>query len=162
MKKEKIIQIAAGYSHTIVMTEHNRDLLWFGTSGSLNKQATPVILNPSEKLASLFPENNSLVYQMGQQLDFAVVKVNCTWSKSLSLTNLMVADLRAVNQSQPHTKIQNVMQSLSTKWDQREVMPPYIEVISGLFSANIMRKPAHFQQNQKQTQGQGAMGKTST
>ena len=34
---------------------------------------------------------------MGQQIEFAVVKVSCTWSKTLSLTNLMIADLRVVN-----------------------------------------------------------------
>ena len=38
----------------------------------------------------------------------------------MSLTNLVVADLRAVNETQPHHKIQNVLNSLSTKWDQRE------------------------------------------
>ena len=25
-------------------------------------------------------------------------------------------------------------------WDQREVMPPYIDVIANMFSANVMRK----------------------
>jgi hypothetical protein len=37
IKREKAIQIAAGFSHTIIMTENNREILWFGTSGSLNK-----------------------------------------------------------------------------------------------------------------------------
>jgi len=125
------------------MTE-TRDILWFGTSGSLSKQPTPVPMVLSEKLPSLVPEHNSVQYQMGQQIDFAVVKVGCTWSKTLSLTNLMIADLRAVNQHQPYAKLVTVLHSLSTKWDQREVMPPYIEVVAGLFSANVMRKPAMY------------------
>ena len=101
------------------MTE-TRDILWFGTSGSLSKQPTPVPMVLSEKLPSLVPEHNSVQYQMGQQIDFAVVKVGCTWSKTLSLTNLMIADLRAVNQHQPYAKLVTVLHSLSTKWDQRE------------------------------------------
>jgi len=40
--------------------------------------------------------------------------------------------------------MREVLNQLSTKWDQREVMPPFIEVISGLFSANIMRKPSNY------------------
>lgn len=34
--KERVIQIAAGFSHSIVMLESNRDLQWFGTCGHLN------------------------------------------------------------------------------------------------------------------------------
>ena len=41
LNKDKAIQIAAGYSHTVIMTEA-RELLWFGTSGTLSKQSTPV------------------------------------------------------------------------------------------------------------------------
>ena len=73
-----------------------------------------------------------------------MVRVNCDWSKSMSVTNLTIVDLRAVNQDQSYNKIREVLNQLSTKWDQREVMPPFIEVISGLFSANIMRKPSNY------------------
>ena len=86
------------------MTE-NRDLFWCGTSGSLQKQAGLVPFNLNERLGSMFPVSNSIVYATGQQIDFAVVKINCTWSKTMSLTNFMIADLRAVNQAHPHIKI---------------------------------------------------------
>ena len=51
----------------------------------------------SEKLPGMFKEKNNIVYSMGQQIDFAVVKINCTWSKSISLTNLTIVDLRPIN-----------------------------------------------------------------
>ena len=79
------------------MTENNREILWFGTSGSLDKQNTPVSFNPGEKLPSLFPDNNSVNFAMGHMIDFAVVKIDCTWSKSLSVTNLTIVDLRPIN-----------------------------------------------------------------
>ena len=65
MNRDKAIQIAAGYSHSIIMTEANRDMLWFGTSGDLQNQSVPVPLLLSEKLPSLVPENSGMVYSMG-------------------------------------------------------------------------------------------------
>lgn len=60
----------------------------------------------------------------------------------MSISNLLIADLRAVNQEQSHSKLTSTLNHLNTKWDQRDIMPPYVEVISGMFPANIMRKPA--------------------
>lgn len=91
------------------MTEGNRDLYWFGTSGSLQKQNTPISFDLSEKLPGLFKEKNSVVYAMGQQIEFAVVKIDCTWSKSLSLTNLTIVDLRPINKEHKYTKIASVL-----------------------------------------------------
>lgn len=102
------------------MTEQSRDLLWFGTSGTLQKQATPVLMNLPEKLPTLYPGPTPYGYPTGQQTDFANVKVTCSWSKTLSVTNLMMADLRAVNQDENYSKIANVLDRLSRGWDQRE------------------------------------------
>lgn len=89
-----------------------------------------------------------------------MVKINCDWSKSLSLTNLTIVDLRSVN-DQSYNKIASVLSQLSSKWDQREVMPPYIDVISGLFSANIMRKPSTYVPLIPSTQKKGLPTKTT-
>jgi len=98
-------------------------------------------MNLSERLNGLFPENNSMIYAMGQQVDFAVVKVNCSWSKAFSLTNLTIADLRSIHGTCTHSKLQNALSQLASRWDQRDIMPPYIDSISSMFSANTMRKP---------------------
>jgi len=47
------------------MTENNRELFWFGTSGSLMKQNTPTNFELSEKLPGLFKEKKSVVYATG-------------------------------------------------------------------------------------------------
>ena len=62
MNRDKAIQIAAGYSHSVIMTESSRDILWFGTSGTLHKQASPVLLQVSEKLPSLVPGSTPYGY----------------------------------------------------------------------------------------------------
>ena len=94
----------------------------------------------ADKLPSLYPHATPYGYPTGQQVDFANVKVSCTWSKTISVTNLMMADLRAVNQEENYSKISQVLDRLSKNWDQREVMPPYVDVIANLFSANVMKK----------------------
>lgn len=109
LKREKILQVGAGYSHTVVMTD-NRELIWFGTSGTLQKQASPVHMNLSETLPTLFPPNSAVASGLsGQQFDFAVVKLNCSWSKSMSVTNLSIVDLRAINEDQSFGKINSVL-----------------------------------------------------
>ena len=55
---------------------------------------------------------------------------------------MVIADLRAVNQDIPQTKLLSSLQNLGSRWDPKDIMPPYIDFISGLFPANIMRKPA--------------------
>lgn len=87
------------------MVESNRDLFWFGTSGTLQKQNVPINFDLSEKLPGLFKDKNSVMYASGQQQEFAIVKLDCSWSKSISLTNLMIADLRPINKEHKFTKI---------------------------------------------------------
>jgi len=53
----------------------------------------------------MFPKNDMMKHATHKHTDFAVVKISCTWSKCISLTNLMIADLRAVNEPKTHTKL---------------------------------------------------------
>ena len=108
------------------MTEQSREILWFGTTGTLDRQATPLFMNLEEKLPSLFASHDPHGYPVGSQVDFATVKVTCTWSKTISVTNLMIADLRAINQEENYSKISNVLERLSRNWDQREGKTPSI------------------------------------
>lgn len=74
----------------------------------------------TEKLPTIFVDKSNIVYSVGQQIDFAVVKIDCSWSKSLSLTNLMIVDLRPINKEHNFKKIDSVLNSLVSKWDPRE------------------------------------------
>ena len=60
----------------------------------------------------------------------------------MSLSTMMIADLRAVNQDVSHSKLISTLKNLGGKWDPKDVMPPYIDIVANLFPANIMRKPA--------------------
>ena len=60
----------------------------------------------------------------------------------MSLSTMMIADLRAVNQDIAHSKLISSLKNLNAKWDPKDVMPPYIESVANIFPANIMRRPA--------------------
>ena len=70
----------------------------------------PLRLN--EILPELFPESNTALGSMtsGQNPDFAIVKINSSWSKTMSVSNILIADLRAVNNTHPLPKIQSSIQ----------------------------------------------------
>lgn len=87
------------------MLDATREILWFGTnSGSLNKTMRPIPMKLQEIMPDLFPESSAVSFSQGQQLDYAVIKVNCSWSKTMSVTSVVVADLRPFNQESANLK----------------------------------------------------------
>ena len=61
----------------------------------------------------------------------------------MSISSMVIADLRAVNQEIAFNKLISTLNNLGSRWDPKDIMPPYIDIISGLFPANIKRKPAN-------------------
>ena len=57
---KKVSQIGAGYSHTIVMLDGNKEVYWFGTSGSLVEQSTPILMDLTKIMPDLFGEGYSV------------------------------------------------------------------------------------------------------
>lgn len=138
-RKNKAIQIAAGYEHSVILLE-NRDIIWFGTNGTLTvPQLKPTKLDLSEKVPELFPPHDFTSGIVNASSDFLVTKINCSWNKSMSLTNIVVADVRSLENTTSQA-IQACIKTLSHNWDTKEVEPPYIEAISKYFSVNIMKK----------------------
>ena len=142
---KKATQIAAGYQHSLVMMENNKDFYWFGTSGNLTDQSSPILFDFARYMPDLFGNQSQIggmedVSIGSQQQDFAIVKVMGSWSKTMSVTNLLIADLRAINQNTSHSKIMSTLKTLNQSWDTRDIMPPHNDVISGFFPANMMRK----------------------
>ena len=59
----------------------------------------------------------------------------------MCISNMLIADLRAVNQEPQYSKLISTLKTLTQSWDPNDVMPPHIDIISNFFPANIMRKP---------------------
>jgi hypothetical protein len=101
----------------------NRKIFWFGSNSELREQCLPVEVSLQAKIPELFSNVN----------EFSAVKIHCTWSRTLSITNLVIADIRSLNW--PYLKTQNALNTLGAKWDQDSIEPPYIETIAGIFPA---------------------------
>lgn len=126
------------------MVENNKEIFWFGTCGNLTEQTTPIAFDLVKYMPDLFSSQHDLDKEgfdsYGHTTDFAIVKISSSWSKTMSLSNILIADLRAVNQDVTHSKLISTLKTLSQQWDPNDVMPPYIDIISNFFPANIMRK----------------------
>ena len=83
--RTKVIQVSAGWRHSILMTD-NRRVFWFGTNSELREQCVPTEATLSTKIPELFTNST----------EFNVVKVQCSWSRTLSITSLVIADIRTL------------------------------------------------------------------
>jgi myosin-5 len=138
-RKNKAIQIAAGYEHSVILLE-SRHVLWFGKNGTLvEPQLKPVKCDLSEKIPEIFPPHDYTSGIVNQNHDFWVTKINCTWNKSMSTTDIVIADVRSLENISAHS-IQACIKTLSHNWDSKDIEPPYIESISKYFSVNTMKK----------------------
>ncbi|CAI2359384.1 unnamed protein product [Moneuplotes crassus] len=139
-RKNKCIQIAAGYEHSVVLME-NRKIYWFGRNGTLLEPTySPAKFDLTMKIPSIFPSSDQLGGATNPNIEFIVTKINCSWNKTLSLTDIIVADIRSLENITPH-QIQSALKTLSNAWCSDEIEPPYIESISKYFSVNSMKKP---------------------
>ena len=137
-RKNKAVQIAAGYEHSVVLLE-NRDILWFGRNGTLiEPELKPVKLDLSVKLPEIFPpfDSNSVI---NKSIDFLVAKINWAWNKSISLTDIVIADVRNLEGVSSHVT-SSTIKSLSQNWSSKDIEPPYVESIAKYFSVDTMRK----------------------
>lgn len=93
------------------MIEGSRDLMWFGTCGHLQQGITrPVAVKLSELIPDFFTDSGpASILAISQQVDFAVVKITSSWSRTMSLTNVLIADLRQVNTQHPWKKINTAL-----------------------------------------------------
>lgn len=146
--KKKCTQIAAGYSHTVVLTD-NRVPYWCGTCGSIYKQNSAIKVNLEKKYPDLFGNKQG---QQGSVPSFAIAKIKVSWSRTMSITCFTALDMRSFvppvgvsgNTTGPTNPAANLMtqiNNLSSKWNTFEMDPPFIDSIAGFFSNSTMRKP---------------------
>ena len=140
--KKKALSIAAGYSHSMTLTE-GRIPYYSGTCGAIEKQAVSIRL-PIEKLyTELFPKG----IQATAILPFSVGKIGIAWSKSLSITYATMLDMRGLTSStiskadgKGTGSISQQLNNLTIKWNIKDMDPPYVESLASVFSTAVMRK----------------------
>lgn len=100
----------------------------------------PTKLDLTKKIPEIFPPSDQMGITTTSRTDYIITKINCSWNKTMSLTDVIIADARSLENVSSH-KIQSVITTLSNSWHSKEIEPPFIESISKYFSVNSMRKP---------------------
>lgn len=150
--KEKVLQVQAGYRCSIALTE-NRKLYWTGTNGNLEGLNYFREINLGEKIPGWL--NN---------IDFQPTRVLCTWSKSLSVIYVTLADTRAVELSKmlKGKFVSTITSKLEEVGSLEDVTPPYIESVCKHFPASIMKKPKVSMPGDKRNREQTETSRLST
>lgn len=76
----------------------------------------------------------------GQRNNFEVIKVKTQWSRSISITSVVVADLRHLNV--PKIKLNTALNMLATKWINDTIEPPIVEGLAPYYPAVSFKKSA--------------------
>lgn len=81
----------------------SKKIFWWGENGTMNKQNTPVKLNWNEKA----PE-------VAQSQNIQPLRIQSTWSKSMSFLYVTMADVSQLNEN--YTTKHRTLNKISEKW----------------------------------------------
>ncbi|KAL4464464.1 hypothetical protein ABPG72_011752 [Tetrahymena utriculariae] len=116
--KQKIMQVQAGQKSSLVLFD-NKKILWWGTNSRLKYQSSPAEVDFSQ------------IHKTINNQDFYPVRIETTWSKSVSLTYIRMADTRTFDQGTQFK--QKLINTLIQKWQESYLNTmdvPFFETIS--------------------------------
>lgn len=127
-QKSKVLQVQAGYRHSIILLDNKR-VCWAGTNGSVKGQGQFIELSLSNKI----PE-------IKKTTDFVPVRLLSTWSRTMSVTYITIADCRTLDAAgQVRTKLfSTLIQKFEECCALNDMDPPYVESVSKHFTAKLM------------------------
>jgi hypothetical protein len=73
-------------------------MYWFGQNNHMRANPKPKRINIHEKIPEIFPPQSSNISITTQQNDFAIVRINTTWNRQMSITGVTIADMRSLDQ----------------------------------------------------------------
>ena len=107
------LQVSCGFRSTVFLTE-TRQLYWCGTCGDIQQQLEPIEFLYNIKIPELFSYDNH-----------AIVKINHTWSKTMSILYATVAEVGPLKHKLNNpNKINKILNSLTNKWTYKDLFPP--------------------------------------
>ena len=107
------LQVSCGFRSTVFLTE-TRQLYWCGTCGDIQQQLEPIEFLYNIKIPELFTYDNHVI-----------VKINHTWSKTMSILYATVAEIGPLKHKLNNpNKINKILNSLTNKWTYKDLFPP--------------------------------------
>ena len=111
--KSNFLQVSCGFRSTVFLTE-TRQLYWCGTCGDIQQQLEPIEFLYNIKIPELFTYDNHVI-----------VKINHTWSKTMSILYATVAEIGPLKHKLNNpNKINKILNSLTNKWTYKDLFPP--------------------------------------
>ena len=128
--KSKVTQVQAGYRHSLLMNE-NRRIYWMGTNGSLFKNARLVEVDLTNKI----PDFTNTT-------DFPPLKLQTTWSRSISITYLTLGDTRTLeaNTADKNKTISSMIQKIEEFSAHGDMDLPNVDHLTKFFSSKVIDK----------------------
>lgn len=98
--------VQAGYRASFALMDNKR-LIWWGSTGRAKKQTSPAeYSDPQDEICFM-------------KSDFRPLKVLTTWSKTISVTTLLMADVRYLS-GKSSTSIEVILKQISDEWKANE------------------------------------------
>ena len=111
--KSNFLQVSCGFRSTVFLTE-TRQLYWCGTCGDIQQQLEPIEFLYNIKIPELFSYDNHVI-----------VKINHTWSKTMSILYATVAEVGPLKHKLNNpNKIDKMLNSLTNRWIYKDLFPP--------------------------------------
>ena len=111
--KFNFLQVSCGFRSTVFLTE-TRQLYWCGTCGDIQQQLEPIEFLYNLKCPELFTYDNHVI-----------VKINHTWSKTMSILYATVAEVGPLRHKLNNpNKLTKILNSLTNKWTYKDLYPP--------------------------------------
>jgi len=111
--KSNFLQVSCGFRSTVFLTE-TRQIYWCGTCGDIQQQLEPIEFLYNIKIPELFTYDNHVI-----------VKINHTWSKTMSILYATVAEVGPLRHKLNNpNKLTKILNSLTNKWTYKDLFPP--------------------------------------
>ena len=111
--QSNFLQVSCGFRSTVFLTE-TRQLFWCGTCGDIQQQLEPIEFLYNIKIPELFTYDNHVI-----------VKINHTWSKTMSILYATVAEVGPLRHKLNNpNKINKLLINLTNKWTYKDLFPP--------------------------------------
>ena len=129
--KFNFLQVSCGFRSTVFLTE-TRQLYWCGTCGDIQQQLEPIEFLYNIKIPELFSYDNHVI-----------VKINHTWSKTMSILYATVAEVGPLRHKLNNpNKLTKILNSLTNKWTYKDVFPPRGEDLDNYIAEKHIIKDA--------------------
>ena len=136
--QSNFLQVSCGFRSTVFLTE-SRQLYWCGTCGDIQQQLEPIEFLYNLKIPEIFSYFNHVI-----------VKINHTWSKTMSILYATVAEIGPLKHKLNNpNKLNKILNNLTNRWTYKDLFPPRGEDLDNYIAEKHINKNMKTTSNKK-------------